>query len=113
MPGGYILGPESLLNIDIIRTLAEGTFDQINATTQIGTDLLKRVKDWSLVKDYPRTSFSSVQSAGPNPLYPFEPRPWKSDETNMNSQTLPESSKPAFPEFSRPLEEDQVKHALR
>jgi hypothetical protein len=72
MPGGYIPGPENILNIDIILTLTEEALDQINATTQIVKDLAKRVKDRETVNDHPGTSFLSVQSADP-PRSPLQP----------------------------------------
>jgi hypothetical protein len=109
MPGGYISAPESLLNNYNVRTLLEETIDQIEATTKIVTDLSKRVKDWGVLKHYPRTSFTRVQLAEQIPPCSFVPRQWKLNETHWNSQLSSESSSLALPEYNRPVSEDQVK----
>jgi hypothetical protein len=112
MPGGYRSAPESLLNNYNVRTLLEETIDQIEATTKIVTDLSKRVKDWGVLKDYPRTSFAHVQLSEPTPPCSSEPRQWKLNETHWNSQLSSESSSLALPEYNRPVRpvsEDQVK----
>jgi hypothetical protein len=111
MPEGYLLAPDSLLNNYNVRTLLEETIDQIEATTKIVTDLSKRVKDWSVLKDYPKPSFSPVQLAEPTPPCSFEPRPWKLNEIHWNSQISSESSSLAPPECNQTLSEDQVKLA--
>jgi hypothetical protein len=107
-PAGYISAPESLLNNYNVRTLLEETIGQIEATTKIVKDLSKRVKDWGVLRKYPRTSFSPVQLAEPTPPCSFEPRPWKLNETHWNSQISSESSSLALPECNQPLSEDQA-----
>jgi hypothetical protein len=108
MTGGYISAPESLLNNYNVRTLLEETIDQIEATTKIVTDLSKRVKDWGVLKGYPRSSFAHVRLAEPTPPCSFEPRPWKLNEAHWNSQISSESSSFALPECNSPFSEDQV-----